>query len=84
MQLDFFFLHQSEISTSTVRDDTTASKTLLADCDDCDLETSLLGSTKALEMTVLSTAIVDREKFFRSSPLSDHYGLLTEIQFLEG
>jgi len=84
MQLDFIFLHQSGISTSTVRDDNTASKTFLADCHDCDLETSLLGSTKALEMTVLSTAIVDREKFFGSSPLSDHYGLLTEIQFLEG
>lgn len=87
MQLDFIFLHQSDISTSTVRDDNTAtktSKTLFAECDDCDLETSLLGSTKALEMTVLSTAIVDREKFFGSSPLSDHYGLLTEIQFLEG
>lgn len=86
MQLDFIFLQDQRnadlVEASAVpEDDVSARKSLLQEMDPLDLEGSLLCSTKALEITVLSTAIVDREKFFRSAaPLSDHFGLRTEIE----
>ena len=89
MQLDFIFLQDQrkaelvEAPAMPEDDDVNARKSLLEmdPLDPLDLEGSLLCSTKALEITVLSTAIVDREKFFRSeAPLSDHFGLRTEIE----
>lgn len=90
MQLDFIFL-QDQRNAELVEApampeddvDVSARKSLLEidPLDPLDLEGSLLCSTKALEITVMSTAIVDREKFFRSeAPLSDHFGLRTEIE----
>lgn len=85
MQLDFIFLQDQRNAElleapAMLEDDVSARKSLL-EIDPLDLEGSLLCSTKALEVTVLSTAIVDREKFFRSeAPLSDHFGLRTEIE----
>eukprot|EP00438_Fugacium_kawagutii_P027432 Skav208083 [mRNA] locus=scaffold1681:43751:52849:- [translate_table: standard] len=83
MQLDFFFLQDqlsAEASSSIAGEDdaTAARRSLLHDHEEVK---SFLRSAKALEITVLSTAIVDQEKFFSSEvPLSDHYGLRTEIE----
>lgn len=78
MQLDFFFLQDQLTAEATKPWEDDVGRSLLHDHQEV---TTFLRSAKALEMTVLSTAIVDQEKFFSSEvPLSDHYGLRTEIE----
>lgn len=74
MQLDFIFL-QNQRDGDFPEPDKGLSTRLLDEIDS-DIEANC---SRTLEMKVLSTAVVDPEKFL-TAPLSDHYGLLSQVE----